>query len=116
MAHYTTHDLMYLGMRFLLRTGEFDEIIAEMKNYFECYESGIFLSGEVMETLIDKIENKAHEISYRQEDEFTTPEDRADYSKVFNVTRAFLLGILFEYIGHSNLEPDQFVKLITNRE
>ena len=116
MAHYTTSDLMRFGMKYLLNAGEFDEIISEMKNYFECYESGIFLSGEVMETLIDKIENKAHEISYRQEDEFTTPEDRADYSKVFNVTRAFLLGILFEYIGQSNLDSDQFIKLITNHE
>lgn len=116
MAHYTTSDLMRFGMKYLLNAGEFDEIISEMKNYFECYESGIFLSGEVMETLIDKIENKAHEISYRQEDEFTTPEDRADYSKVFNATRSFLLGILFEYIGQSNLDSDQFIKLITNHE
>ena len=113
---HTTSDLMRFGMKYLLNEGEFDGIITEMKNYFECYESGIFLSGEVMDTLIDRIENKAHEISYRQEEEFTTPEDRADYSRVFNVTRSFLLGILFEYIGHSNLEPDQFIKLITNHE
>ena len=110
MAHYTTHDLMYLGMRFLLHNGEFDEIIAEMKNYFECYESGIFLSGEVMDRILVELDNYAYDLAAQGEIE--GDEDM----KVFNAARTFLLGILFEYIGHSNLEPDQFIKLITNHE
>ena len=110
MAHYTTNNLMYLGMRFLLRTGEFDGIIAEMKNYFEGYESGIFLSGEVMDKILVELDNYAYDMAAQGEIE--GDEDM----KVFNAARTFLLGILFEYIGHSNLEPDQFIKLKTNRE
>ena len=110
MAHYTTEDLMRFGMKYLLNAGEFDEIISEMKNYFNGYEFGFFLSGEVMDRILVELDNYAYDLAAQGEIE--GDEDM----KVFNTARTFLLGILFEYIGHSNLEPDQFVKLITNRE
>ena len=107
---HTTSDLMRFGMKYLLNAGEFDEIIAEMKNYFESYENGILLSGEVMDRILVELDNYAYDMAAQGEIE--GDEDM----KVFNTARTFLLGILFEYIGHSNLEPDQFIKLITNRE
>ena len=108
---HTTSDLMRFGMKYLLNAGEFDEIIATMKHYFESYENGILLSGEVMDEILERIEIAAKDFSY-----VTTEEYSDDSVAVLNVAQKFLLGILFEYIGHSNLEPDQFVKLITNRE
>ena len=111
MAHYTTESLMRLGMKFTLQTGEFDGIIAEMKNYFEGYEAGILSSGKVMEEILERIEIDAHDFS-----DIVTEEYSDDSMTVYHIAHEFLLGILFEYIGHSNLEPDQFVKLITNRE
>ena len=108
---HTTSDLMRFGMKYLLNAGEFDEIIATMKHYFESYENGILLSGEVMDEILERIEIAAKDFSY-----VTTEEYSDDSVAVLNVAQKFLLGILFEYIGHSNLEPDQLVKLITNRE
>ena len=110
MAHYTTSDLMRFGMKYLLNAGEFDEIIATMKHYFESYENGILLGGEVMDRILVELDNYAYDLAAQGEI------DGDEDMKVFNTARTFFLGILFEYIGHSNLEPDQFVKLITNRE
>ena len=110
MAHYTTEDLMRFGLIHLLEEGRFNELIADIKNLFNGYEFGFFLSGEVMDRILVKLDNYAYDIAAQGEIE--GDEDM----KVFNTARTFFLGILFEYIGHSNLEPDQFVKLITNRE
>lgn len=110
MAHYTTEDLMRFGLMHLLEEGRFNELIADIKNLFNSYEFGFFLSGEVMDRILVKLDNYAYDMAAQGEIE--GDEDM----KVFNTARTFFLGILFEYIGHSNLEPDQFVKLITNRE
>ena len=110
MAHYTTEDLMRFGLMHLLEEGRFNELIADIKNLFNGYEFGFFLSGEVMDRILVKLDNYAYDLAAQGEIE--GDEDM----KVFNAARTFLLGILFEYIGHSNLEPDQFVKLITNLE
>ena len=110
MAHYTTEDLMRFGLMHLLEEGRFDALIADIKNLFNGYEFGFFLSGEVMDRILVKLDNYAYDLAAQGEIE--GDEDM----KVFNTARTFFLGILFEYIGHSNLEPDQFVKLITNRE
>lgn len=110
MAHYTTEDLMRFGLMHLLEEGRFNELIADIKNLFNGYEFGFFLSGEVMDRILVELDNYAYDMAAQGEIE--GDEDM----KVFNTARTFLLGILFEYIGHSNLEPDQFVKLITNRE
>lgn len=110
MAHYTTEDLMRFGLMHLLEEGRFNELIADIKNLFNGYEFGFFLSGEVMDRILVKLDNYAYDLAAQGEIE--GDEDM----KVFNTARTFFLGILFEYIGHSNLEPDQFVKLITNRE
>ena len=108
---HTTRDLMRFGMKYLLNAGEFDEIIAEMKNYFESYENGILLSGEVMDEILERIEIAAKDFSY-----VTTEEYSDDSVVVLNVAQNFLLGILFEYIKHSDMQPNDFVKLITNHE
>ena len=110
MAHYTTEDLMRFGLMHLLEEGRFNELIADIKNLFNGYEFGFFLSGEVMDRILVKLDNYAYDLAAQGEIE--GDEDM----KVFNTARTFFLGILFEYIGHSTLEPDQFVKLITNRE
>ena len=110
MAHYTAEDLMRFGLIHLLEEGRFNELIADIKNLFNGYEFGFFLSGEVMDRILVELDNYAYDMAAQGEIE--GDEDM----KVFNTARTFLLGILFEYIGHSNLEPDQFVKLITNRE
>lgn len=110
MAHYTAEDLMRFGLIHLLEEGRFNELIADIKNLFNGYEFGFFLSGEVMDRILVELDNYAYDLAAQGEIE--GDEDM----KVFNTARTFLLGILFEYIGHSNLEPDQFVKLITNRE
>ena len=110
MAHYTTEDLMRFGLMHLLEEGRFNELIADIKDLFNGYEFGFFLSGEVMDRILVKLDNYAYDLAAQGAIE--GDEDM----KVFNAARTFLLGILFEYIGHSNLEPDQFVKLITNRE
>ena len=110
MAHYTTEDLMRFGLMHLLDEGRFNELIADIKNLFNGYEFGFFLSGEVMDRILVELDNCAYDLAAQGEIE--GDEDM----KVFNTARTFLLGILFEYIGHSNLQPDQFVKLITNRE
>ena len=109
MAHYTTEDLMRFGLIHLLEEGRFNELIADIKNLFNGYEFGFFLSGEVMDRILVELDNYAYDLAAQGEIE--GDEDM----KVFNAARTFLLGILFEYIGHSNLEPDQFFKLITNR-
>lgn len=114
MAHYTINDIMSLGMQSLLNQGVFDEIIAEMKAWFDNYEIGFYRSGEVMTTLIRKIEAKAYDMSWLED--VRTEEEGADAQIVYNAARSFLLGILFEYIGQSNLDSDQFIKLITNHE
>ena len=111
MAHYTTESLMRLGMKFTLQMGEFDRIIATMKNYFESYEAGAMLGGEVMDEILERIDIEANDFAGLVIEEYSD-----DSVAVYHTARTFLLGILFEYIGHSNLEPDQFVKLITNRE
>ena len=111
MAHYTTESLMRLGMKFTLQTGEFDRIIATMKNYLESYEAGILPGGKVMEEILERIDIDAHDFA-----DLVTEEYSDDSVTVYHIAREFLLGILFEYIGHSNLEPDQFIKLITNHE
>lgn len=110
MAHYTAEDLMRFGLIHLLEEGRFNELIADIKNLFNGYEFGFLLSGEVMDKILVELDNYAYDLAAQGETE--GDEDM----KVFNAARTFLLGILFEYIGHSNLEPDQFVKLITNRE
>ena len=110
MAHYTAEDLMRFGLIHLLEEGRFNELIADIKNLFNGYEFGFLLSGEVMDRILVELDNYAYDMAAQGEIE--GDEDM----KVFNTARTFLLGILFEYIGHSNLEPDQFVKLITNRE
>ena len=110
MAHYTTEDLMRFGLIHLLEEGRFNELIADIKNLFNGYEFGFFLSGEVMDRILVELDNYAYDLAAQGEIE--GDEDM----KVFNAARTFLLGILFEYIGHSNLEPDQFIKLITNHE
>lgn len=110
MAHYTAEDLMRFGLIHLLEEGRFNELIADIKNLFNGYEFGFFLSGEVMDRILVELDNYAYDLAAQGEIE--GDEDM----KVFNAARTFLLGILFEYIGHSNLEPDQFIKLITNRE
>lgn len=113
MAHYTTEDLMRFGLIHLLEEGRFNELIADIKNLFNGYEFGFLLSGEVMDRILVELDNYAYDIASQGEIEGV--EGDLDM-KVFNTARTFLLGILFEYIGHSNLEPDQFVKLITNHE
>lgn len=110
MAHYTAEDLMRFGLIHLLEEGRFNELIADIKTLFNGYEFGFLLSGEVMDRILVELDNYAYDMAAQGEIE--GDEDM----KVFNTARTFLLGILFEYIGHSNLEPDQFVKLITNRE
>lgn len=110
MAHYTAEDLMRFGLIHLLEDGRFNELIADIKNLFNGYEFGFLLSGEVMDKILVELDNYAYDLAAQGEIE--GDEDM----RVFNTARTFLLGILFEYIGHSNLEPDQFVKLITNRE
>lgn len=110
MAHYTTEDLMRFGLIHLLEEGRFNELIANIKDLFNGYEFGFLLSGEVMDRILVELDNYAYDLAAQGEIE--GDEDM----KVFNTARTFLLGILFEYIGHSNLEPDQFIKLITNRE
>lgn len=110
MAHYTAEDLMRFGLIHLLEEGRFNELIADIKNLFNGYEFGFLLSGEVMDRILVELDNYAYDLAAQGEIE--GDEDM----KVFNTARTFLLGILFEYIGHSNLEPDQFVKLITNHE
>ena len=110
MAHYTAEDLMRFGLIHLLEEGRFNELIADIKNLFNGYEFGFFLSGEVMDRILVELDNYAYDLAAQGEIE--GDEDM----KVFNAARTFLLGILFEYIGHSNLEPDQFIKLITNHE
>ena len=110
MAHYTAEDLMRFGLIHLLEEGRFNELIADIKNLFNGYEFGFFLSGEVMDRILVELDNYAYDLAAQGEIE--GDEDM----KVFNAARNFLLGILFEYIGHSNLEPDQFIKLITNHE
>lgn len=110
MAHYTAEDLMRFGLIHLLEEGRFNELIADIKNLFNGYEFGFLLSGEVMDRILVELDNYAYDLAAQGEIE--GDEDM----KVFNAARTFLLGILFEYIGHSNLEPDQFVKLITNHE
>ena len=110
MAHYTTEDLMRFGLMHLLEEGRFNELIADIKNLFNGYEFGFFLSGEVMDRILVELDNYAYDLA--AQGEIKGDEDM----KVFNAARTFLLGILFEYIGHSNLEPDQFIKLITNHE
>lgn len=110
MAHYTAEDLMRFGLIHLLEEGRFNELIADIKTLFNGYEFGFFLSGEVMDRILVELDNYAYDLAAQGEIE--GDED----IKVFNAARTFLLGILFEYIGHSNLEPDQFIKLITNHE
>ena len=110
MAHYTAEDLMRFGLIHLLEEGRFNELIADIKNLFNGYEFGFLLSGEVMDRILVELDNYAYDMAAQGEIE--GDEDM----KVFNTARTFFLGILFEYIGHSNLEPDQFIKLITNRE
>lgn len=110
MAHYTTEDLMRFGLIHLLEEGRFNELIADIKNLFNGYEFGFLLSGEVMDRILVELDNYAYDMAAQGEIE--GDEDM----KVFNTARTFFLGILFEYIGHSNLEPDQFIKLITNHE
>lgn len=110
MAHYTTEDLMRFGLIHLLEEGRFNELIADIKTLLNGYEFGFLLSGEVMDRILVELDNYAYDMAAQGEIE--GDEDM----KVFNTARTFFLGILFEYIGHSNLEPDQFVKLITNRE
>lgn len=114
MAHYTAEDLMRFGLIHLLEEGRFNELIADIKNLFNGYEFGFFLSGEVMDRILVELDNYAYDMSGIKD--ACTKEERTDSQIVFNAARTFLLGILFEYIGHSNLEPDQLVKLITNRE
>lgn len=113
MAHYTTEDLMRFGLMHLLEEGRFNELIADIKNLFNGYEFGFFLSGEVMDRILVELDNYAYDMASQGEIEGI--EGDVDM-KVFNAARTFFLGILFEYIGHSNLEPDQFIKLITNHE
>ena len=110
MAHYTTEDLMRFGLMHLLEEGRFNELIADIKTLFNGYEFGFLLSGEVMDRILAELDNYAYDMAAQGEIE--GDEDM----KVFNTARTFFLGILFEYIGHSNLEPDQFIKLITNHE
>lgn len=110
MAHYTAEDLMRFGLIHLLEEGRFNELIADIKNLFNGYEFGFLLSGEVMDKILVELDNYAYDLAAQGEIE--GDEDM----KVFNTARTFFLGILFEYIGHSNLEPDQFIKLITNHE
>lgn len=110
MAHYTTEDLMRFGLIHLLEEGRFNELIADIKSLFNGYEFGFLLSGEVMDKILVELDNYAYDLAAQGEIE--GDEDM----KVFNAARTFLLGILFEYIGHSNLEPDQFIKLKTNHE
>ena len=110
MAHYTAEDLMRFGLIHMLEEGRFNELIADIKSLFNGYEFGFLLSGEVMDRILVELDNYAYDMAAQGEIE--GDEDM----KVFNTARTFFLGILFEYIGHSNLEPDQFVKLITNRE
>ena len=110
MAHYTSEDLMRFGLIHLLEEGRFNELIADIKTLFNGYEFGLLLSGEVMDRILVELDKYAYDLAAQGEIE--GDEDM----KVFNTARTFFLGILFEYIGHSNLEPDQFVKLITNRE
>lgn len=110
MAHYTAEDLMRFGLIHLLEEGRFNELIADIKNLFNGYEFGFLLSGEVMDRILVELDNYAYDLAAQGEIE--GDEDM----KVFNAARTFFLGILFEYIGHSNLEPDQFIKLITNHE
>lgn len=110
MAHYTAEDLMRFGLIHLLEEGRFNELIADIKNLFNGYEFGFLLSGEVMDRILVELDNYAYDLAAQGEIE--GDEDM----KVFNTARTFFLGILFEYIGHSNLEPDQFIKLITNHE
>ena len=110
MAHYTAEDLMRFGLIHLLEEGRFYDLIAGIKNIFNGYECGFLLSGEVMDKILVELDNYAYDMAAQGEIE--GDEDM----KVFNTARTFLLGILFEYIGHSNLEPDQFIKLITNHE
>ena len=110
MAHYTAEDLMRFGLIHLLEEGRFNELIADIKTLFNGYEFGFLLSGEVMDRILVELDNYAYDLAAQGEIE--GDEDM----NVFNTARTFFLGILFEYIGHSNLEPDQFVKLITNRE
>lgn len=110
MAHYTAEDLMRFGLIHLLEEGRFNELIADIKNLFNGYEFGFFLSGEVMDRILVELDNYAYDLASQGEIEGDVD------MKVFNAARTFLLGILFEYIGHSNLEPDQFIKLKTNRE
>ena len=111
MAHYTTESLMRLGMKFTLQTGAFDEIIAEMKNYLEGYEAGILTSEKVMEEILERIEIDAHDFS-----DIVTEEYSDDSLTVDHIAHEFLLGILFEYIKHSDMQPNDFVKFITNHE
>ena len=108
---HTTSDLMRFGMKYLLNAGEFDEIIATMKHYFESYENGILLGGEVMDEILVRIEIAAKDFSY-----VTTEEYSDDSVAVLNVAQKFLLGILFEYIKHSDMQPNDFIKFITNHE
>lgn len=108
---HTTNDLMRFGMKYFLNAGEFDRILAKMKDYFERYEAGILLGEDVMDEILEHIEIAAKDFSYVITEEYSD-----DSVTVFHIAHKFLLGILFEYIGHSNLEPDQFIKLITNHE
>ena len=111
MAHYTTEDLMRFGLIHLLEGGRFNELIDEMKNLFDGYEFGFLLGEEVMDKILVKIDHTACDLADMEATEYSD-----DSTKVFNAARKFLLGILFKYIGMSNLEPDEFIKLITNHE
>lgn len=110
MAHYTAEDLMRFGLIHMLEEGRFNELIADFKNLFNGYEFGFLLSGEVMDRILVELDNYAYDLASQGEIEGDVD------MKVFNTARTFFLGILFEYIGHSNLEPDQFIKTITNLE
>lgn len=114
MAHYTTEDLMRFGLIHLLKEGRFNELIADIKNLLNGYEFGFLLSGEVMDRILVEIDKYAYDMSWFED--VCTEEEGTEAGIVYDAARSFLRGILFEYIGHSNLEPDQFIKLITNHE
>ena len=110
MAHYTSEDLMRFGLIHLFEEGRFNELIADIKTLFNGYEFGFLLSGEVMDRILVKLDNYAYDLAAQGEIE--GDEDM----KVFNAARTFFLGILFEYIKHSDMQPDDFIKFITNHE
>ena len=113
MAHYTSEDLMRFGLIHLLEEGRFYELIADIKNLFNGYEFGFLLSGEVMDRILVELDNYAYDMAAQGEIEGVEGDEDM---KVFNTARTFFLGILFEYIKHSDMQPNDFVKFITNHE